>query len=81
MRYTYHIDRPQLLAPGELSVKQVAARLGIAPKCSSWTARSLNRIAAMILRIEAQTVHWCRYTARRCDIDVDISAIEDAVRN
>lgn len=31
IRYAYHIDRPQLLAPGELSVKQVAARLGIAP--------------------------------------------------
>jgi len=31
MRYAYHIDRLQLLAPGELSVKQVAARLGIAP--------------------------------------------------
>ena len=31
MRYAYHIDRPPLLAPGELSVKQVAARLGVAP--------------------------------------------------
>ena len=31
IRYAYDIDRPQLLAPGELSVKQVAARLGIAP--------------------------------------------------
>jgi transposase-like protein len=31
MRYAYHIDRLQLLAPDELSVKQVAARLGIAP--------------------------------------------------
>ena len=30
IRYAYRIDRPQLLAPGELSVKQVAARLGIA---------------------------------------------------
>jgi hypothetical protein len=31
IRYAYDIGRPQLLAPGELSVKQVAARLGIAP--------------------------------------------------
>src|SRR5215469_14239783 len=31
IRYAYRIDRLQLLAPGELSVKQVAARLGIAP--------------------------------------------------
>jgi DNA invertase Pin-like site-specific DNA recombinase len=31
IRYAYDIDQLQLLAPGELSVKQVAARLGIAP--------------------------------------------------
>jgi hypothetical protein len=31
IRYAYDIGRPQLLAPGELSVKQVAAHLGIAP--------------------------------------------------
>ena len=31
VRYAYRIDRLQLLAPGELNVKQVAARLGIAP--------------------------------------------------
>ena len=31
MRYAYHIGRLQLLVPGELSVQQVAARLGIAP--------------------------------------------------
>ena len=31
IRYAYRIDRLQLLAPGELSVKQVAACLGIAP--------------------------------------------------
>ncbi len=31
IRYAYDIGRPQLLAPGELSVKQVAARLRIAP--------------------------------------------------
>jgi DNA invertase Pin-like site-specific DNA recombinase len=31
LRYAYGIERPRLLAPGELSVKQVAARLGIAP--------------------------------------------------
>ncbi len=31
IRYVYDIGRPQLLAPGELSVKQVAARIGIAP--------------------------------------------------
>jgi hypothetical protein len=31
IRYAYDIDQLQPLAPGELSVKQVAARLGIAP--------------------------------------------------
>lgn len=31
LRYAYDIDHLQPLAPGELSVKQVAARLGIAP--------------------------------------------------
>jgi DNA invertase Pin-like site-specific DNA recombinase len=31
IRYAYDIGRPQLLTPGELSVKQVAARLRIAP--------------------------------------------------
>jgi DNA invertase Pin-like site-specific DNA recombinase len=31
IRYAYHIDQQQPFAPGELSVKQVAARLGIAP--------------------------------------------------
>jgi predicted DNA-binding transcriptional regulator AlpA len=31
IRYAYDIDQLQSLAPGELSVKQVAARLGIAP--------------------------------------------------
>jgi predicted DNA-binding transcriptional regulator AlpA len=31
IRYVYDIDQLQPLAPGELSVKQVAARLGIAP--------------------------------------------------
>ncbi|HWX27284.1 MAG TPA: recombinase family protein [Steroidobacteraceae bacterium] len=40
MRYAYQIDRPQLLAPGELSVKQVAARLGIAPDALySWISQ------------------------------------------
>jgi excisionase family DNA binding protein len=31
MRYAYRIEPPRRLAPGELSVKQVAARLGVAP--------------------------------------------------
>jgi len=31
MRYAYRIDPPRLLAPGEMSVKEVAARLSVAP--------------------------------------------------
>jgi DNA invertase Pin-like site-specific DNA recombinase len=31
IRYAYHIDQLQPFVPGELSVKQVAARLGVAP--------------------------------------------------
>ena len=31
MRYAYRIDPPRLLALGEMSVKEVAARLSVAP--------------------------------------------------
>lgn len=42
MRYAYQIEPPRLLAPGELSVQQVAARLGIAPNLIyDWIERGL----------------------------------------
>jgi DNA invertase Pin-like site-specific DNA recombinase len=40
IRYAYRIGRSQLLSPGELTVKQVAARLGIAPDALySWISQ------------------------------------------
>ena len=50
MRYAYGIERRRLLAAGELSVKQVATHLGIAPNAVyDWIGRgqlAVRRVAS-----------------------------------